>query len=153
MALGRLPDDDAGEGAIFAEINITPLTDIFLVLLIIFMVASSVVVETASRQGMKVNLPKGATKDIDPGAQSMVVSILKTNQMFVSGQEIKEADLKALFVSAVAKDPSTQVIIEADEGVTHGTVVHVMEMAKDSGLVRLAIATRGGGGGGAAPGP
>jgi len=143
MALGKVPDDE-GEGALFAEINITPLTDIFVVLLIIFMVSSSVMVETASREGVKVNLPKGATKDIDPGAKSLVVSITRAGQIMVSGQAVKESDLKPLFTSAVAKDASTQVIIEADEGVTHGTVVHVMEIAKDSGLVRLAIATRGG---------
>jgi len=145
MALGRLPDEEVeGGGGIFAEINITPLTDIFLVLLIIFMVSSSVMVETASRQGVKVNLPKGATKDIDPGAKSLVVSITKAGVMTIAGQPVQDADLKNLFTSAVARDPSTQVIIEADEGVTHGTVVHVMEMAKDAGLVRLAIATRGG---------
>jgi biopolymer transport protein ExbD len=147
MALGKLPDDEASDGgAIFADINITPLTDIFLVLLIIFMVSSSVMVETASREGVKVNLPKGATKDIDPGAKSLVVSITKAGQVLVAGQPVNEADLKNLFTSAVAKDASTQVIIEADGGVTHETVVHVMEVAKNAGLVRLAIATRGGGG-------
>lgn len=146
MALGKLPEDEgSGDGGIFADINITPLTDIFLVLLIIFMVSSSVMVETASREGVKVNLPKGATKDIDPGAKSLVVSILKTGAIMVAGQEVKESDLKSLFVSAVGKDAQTQVIIEADEGVTHGIVVHVMEIAKDAGIVRLAIATRGGG--------
>jgi len=113
------------------------------VLLIIFMVSSSVMVETASREGVKVNLPKGSTKEIDPGAKSLVVSILKSNEIRVAGQAVKEEDLKNLFTSAVAKDSSTQVIIEADEGVTHGTVVHVMELAKNAGLVRLAIATRG----------
>jgi biopolymer transport protein ExbD len=145
MALGKLPDDEVGEGAIFADINITPLTDIFLVLLIIFMVTSSVMVETASRAGVKVNLPKGATKEVDPGAKSLVVSITKAGAIMVAGAPVAEADLKNLFVSAVAKDASTQVIIEADEGVTHGVVVHVMELAKDTGLVRLAIATRGAG--------
>jgi biopolymer transport protein ExbD len=145
MALGKLPDDDSsGDGGIFADINITPLTDIFLVLLIIFMVSSSVMVETASREGVKVNLPKGSQKEIDPGAKSLVVSILKSNEIRVAGQPVKEEDLKNLFVSAVAKDASTQVIIEADEGVTHGTVVGIMGLAKSSGLTRLAIATRGG---------
>jgi biopolymer transport protein ExbD len=146
MALGKLPDEDlSGDGGgIFAEINITPLTDIFLVLLIIFMVSSSVMVETASREGVKVNLPKGTTKELDPGAKSLVVSILKSNEILVAGQPVKDEDLRSLFTSAVAKDAGTQVIIEADEGVTHGTVVQVMELAKNAGLVRLAIATRGG---------
>jgi len=145
MALGRLPDEDSGEGAIFADINITPLTDIFLVLLIIFMVSSSVMVETASRTGVKVNLPKGATKEIDPGAKSLVVSVLTTGQIMVNGNPVQAADLEKVFLSAVAKDNQTQVIIEADEGVKHGTVVAIMNTAKQVGLSRLAIATKGGG--------
>src|SRR5688572_31571020 len=112
MALGRLPDEDSGDGAIFAEINITPLTDIFLVLLIIFMVSSSVMVETASRTGVKVSLPKGATKEIDPGAKSLVISVLTTGEIMVQGQRVKFEELAGLFKSAVAKDAQTQVITE-----------------------------------------
>jgi biopolymer transport protein ExbD len=136
-------DPSSGDGGIFAEINITPLTDIFLVLLVIFMVTSSVMVETASRAGVKVSLPKGANQEIDPGAKSLVVSILQSNEIMVNGEPVKEDDLRALFVSSVGKDPDTQCIIEADEGVFHGTVVRVMEIAKDAGLSRLAIATKG----------
>jgi biopolymer transport protein ExbD len=143
MAAGRLPDDDSGEAGIFAEINITPLTDIFLVLLIIFMVSSSVMVETASRAGVKVNLPKGAQSEIDPGAKSMVVSITSGGEVLVQGQPVRVEDLDGVFTSAFARDPMTQVIIEADEGVKHGRVVTVMERAKRSGLSKLAIATKG----------
>ncbi len=146
MAMGKIPDDDghAGEGAIFAEINITPLTDIFLVLLIIFMVSSSVMVQTATRSGVKVNLPKGAQSEIDQGAKSIVVSVTAAGQILVQGQPVaKVDDLDGIFTSAFARDPSTQVIIEADEGVAHGKVVGVMERAKRSGLSRLAIATKG----------
>ncbi len=144
MALGKLPDDDhSGDGAIFAEINITPLTDIFLVLLIIFMVSSSVMVETASRAGVKVNLPKGAQSEIDPGAKSIVVSITGAGQILVQGQATPIENLEGVFQSAFARDPLTQVIIEADEGINHGTVVGVMERAKRSGLSKLAIATKG----------
>lgn len=147
MALGKLPEDEGegGEGGIFAEINITPLTDIFLVLLIIFMVGSSVMVETASRAGVKVNLPKGANREIDPGAKSLVISVTTRGEILVQGQPVRPEDLDALFKSAAAKDPLTQVIIEADEGVKHGTVVGIMERAKQAGLSKLAIATKGGG--------
>ena len=146
MALGKLPDEEMGDGAIFADINITPLTDIFLVLLIIFMVSSSVMVDTAARSGVKVNLPKGATKDIDPGAKSLVVSVMQSGDVLVQGSKVKASDLEKLFQSAFAKDQSTQVIIEADEGVKHGQVVGIMNAAKQTGLSRLAIATKGGGG-------
>lgn len=147
MSIGHLPGDSGQEeGAIFADINITPLTDIFLVLLIIFMVTSSVAVETASRTGVKVNLPKGATKEIDPGAKSLVVSVLASGEVLVQGQKVQPADLEQLFVSSFGRDPETQVIIEADEGVRHGQVVGIMNSAKQVGLSRLAIATKGGGG-------
>jgi biopolymer transport protein ExbD len=145
MALGKPRDDDSDAGGIFSEINITPLTDVFLVVLIIFMVSSSVAVETASRAGVKVNLPKGANKEIDPGAKSLVVSITTDNQIMVQGKPVTADDLDGVFQSAFAKDPGTQVIIEADEGVRHGVVVGVMEKAKRAGLSKLAIATKGGG--------
>ena len=67
MAMSKLPGDNADEGAdgVFADINITPLTDIFLVLLIIFMVTSSAMVESQSGSaGVKVNLPKGGATDV-----------------------------------------------------------------------------------------
>ena len=144
MAQGKLPEDDiAGSDAgIFADINITPLTDIFLVLLIIFMVSSSVMVETASRSGVKVNLPKGATKEIDPGAKSLVVSVLQNGELLVMGKPLRPEDMEKLFASTFTKDPETQVIIEADEGVRHGQVVGIMNLAKQAGLAKLAIATK-----------
>jgi biopolymer transport protein ExbD len=153
MALGKLPDDEE-TGAIFAEINITPLTDIFLVMLIIFMVSSSVAVEratqaveraaTAQRSGLKVNLPEGAAKEIDPGSNSLVVGIMADGEIVVNGQKVAEPDLQNLFRSAFAKDKATQVVIKADAGVHHGRVVGVMELAKEVGLSHLAIATKGG---------
>jgi biopolymer transport protein ExbD len=146
MALGKLSEDEGGEGAIFAEINITPLTDIFLVLLIIFMVSSSVIVEHSTRTGVKVNLPKGATKEIDQRASSLVVSVMVSGEIIVNGSRVQSEDLTKLFTSHFAKDAQTQVIIEADEGVKHGQVVAIMNVAKQVGLSRLAIATKGGGG-------
>ena len=150
MGLGKLPDDDdpanlVGGGGLFADINITPLTDIFLVLLIIFMVTSRVEIEQAqdqSRLGMKVTLPKGSSKDIDREAASLTVSILKDGQVLVQNQPVKQEALEGIFKTAAARDASTQVIIEADEGVRHGEVVSIMGLAKQAGLTRLAIATR-----------
>ena len=143
MGVGKLPEDEQGGDPIFAEINITPLTDIFLVLLIIFMVSSSIMLENPSRAGVKVNLPKGAQTEIDPGAKSLVVSVTQAGQVLAQGQPVTGDDLDEVFASAFAKNPSTQVIIEADEGVRHGLVVGVMERAKRVGLTKLAIATKG----------
>lgn len=144
MAIAGPKSEEGGEEGIFAEINITPLTDIFLVLLIIFMVTSSVMASDGARSGVKVNLPHGAAKDISTGKSDITVAITTDGKMVVDGKEITADALKEKFDAAHAKDPDTQVIVQADEATHHGRVVAVMELAKAAGLRRLAIATRRG---------
>jgi biopolymer transport protein ExbD len=158
MALGQLPEADleGSEESIFAEINITPLTDIFLVMLIIFMVSASAAlehhkkeaeevkerVENERRSGLRVNLPAGAAQEIDPATATLVVAIAINGEIAVNDQTIAESDLEKIFRSAFARNRDTQVVIKADRGVNHGRVVGVMEQAKNVGLTRLAIQTR-----------
>jgi biopolymer transport protein ExbD len=144
MAMGGPKAEDAeGEEEIFADINITPLTDIFLVLLIIFMVCSSVMAaDQSARAGVKVNLPRGATKEISTTASDITVAITTEGKMMVDGKEVSAEALRQRFVTAQAKDADTQVVVQADEAAHHGRVVAVMELAKAAGLRRLAIATR-----------
>jgi len=137
---GRVQEEESD--GLFAEINITPLTDIFLVLLIIFMVTSSVMADAGARSGVAVNLPKGSTKDISPGASDITIAVTSEGRLVVDGKPIEPDALKTLFERAFAKDPETQVIVQADESTHHGRVVGVMELAKTVGLRRLAIATR-----------
>jgi len=147
MAFGgpRRSEGDGEEGDIFVDINITPLTDIFLVLLIIFMVTSSVMAtDSAARAGVKVTLPKGAAKDVATSGKDVTVAITTDGKMVVEGKEISPDALKAKFEEAAKRDPDTQVIVQADEATHHGRVVGVMELAKSAGLRRLAIATRRG---------
>ena len=144
MAMGGpKPDEGGGDEGIFAEINITPLTDIFLVLLIIFMVTSSVMAADAgARAGVKVNLPRGATKELSPGKSDITVAITTDGKMVVDGKEVSAEGLRQKFEAAKAQDADTQVVVQADEATHHGRVVAVMELAKAAGLRRLAIATR-----------
>ncbi|HUS30429.1 MAG TPA: biopolymer transporter ExbD [Kofleriaceae bacterium] len=164
MALGKLPDQDAdedgGSDGIFAEINITPLTDVFLVLVIIFMV-SALAVQVEARQekkkvaeaqeqseiekksGLKVNLPQGQAQEIDTTKQSLVITVPLQGDVDVGGKRIPDADLDNLFRAAFARDKNTQVVLKADKGVQHGRVVNLMERAKQAGLTRLAIGTSG----------
>lgn len=147
MAMGKAPGDgEGGDDVGFAEINITPLTDIFLVLLIIFMVTSSVIVQQApsggAQAGLKVNLPKGGTTDITARATDLSVAILTDGRYVLGGNVVSEDELKRAFAQAQQKNPDTIVIVQADEGVSHGTVVQVMEMAKSVGLGQLAIGVR-----------
>lgn len=164
MAIGRLPDsgdegDDGGE-QIFAEINITPLTDVFLVMLIIFMVSALAVqvearqekkkatqqqeqTEVEKKSGLRVNLPSGQAQEIDPSKASLVLVIPINGQVNVGGKNIPDAEVDNLLQAAFARDKTTQVIIKADKGVSHGRVVDIMERAKHAGLLHLAIGTSG----------
>ena len=125
MALGKLPEDEprARAAAIFAEINITPLTDIFLVLLIIFMVTTDRHRRGRPGRGRQGEPAQGRHQGDRPGRQALVVSVLQTASVLVQGPKVRGRRAEEPVPSAFAKDPSTQVIIEADEGVTHGRVV------------------------------
>lgn len=154
MGLSMREDADleGGEEALFSEINITPLTDIFLLLVVILIVSGSATVEKIKEEqraekssGLKINLPSGEAREIDPGRKSLVVSIQKDGSIMVNELLVQEKDLDRLFLAAFTRDNDTQVVLRADAGVSHGLVVMVMERAKATGLSRLAIATAGGG--------
>ena len=165
----RLPDADeddgssGGGGGIFAEINITPLTDVFLVMVIIFMVSALAVqaeadlkqqevedvqekLDAEKRSGLKINLPQGAAQEIDPTKASVVLLIPINGDVVIDGKTIADPDLDNLFRRAFTRDKNTQVVIQADKGVQHGRVVNAMERARAAGLTRLMISTSGSGG-------
>ncbi|MBL8939575.1 MAG: biopolymer transporter ExbD [Archangium sp.] len=143
---GSSSDDPAAEEAVFSEINITPLTDIFLVLLIIFMVTSSVIVNQGqgAKSGLKVNLPQGGAADVQANSSDLSIAILTDGRLVLGGDVVSADELKKALEDAKAKNPDTLVIVQADEGVPHGKVVEVMEMAKSAGLAQLAIGVREG---------
>jgi biopolymer transport protein ExbD len=145
---GSSKDDDLGleETAGFSDINITPLTDIFLVLLIIFMVTSSVIVNSSNgaKAGLKVNLPQGGSADVATQASDVSIAILEDGRLVLGGDVVTADELKKAFEDAKAKNADTMVIVQADQGVPHGKVVEVMEMAKSAGLGQLAIGVRDG---------
>jgi biopolymer transport protein ExbD len=136
------PGDGPEDGDVFSEINITPLTDIFLVLLIIFMVTTTAIHE-ADRSGFEVSLPK-AGKGADPApVRDLTVAILADGRTVLGGRVVEAAALAEAFDAARARSAATVVLVQADEGVPHGRVVAVMDLARRHGLARLAIATRG----------
>jgi biopolymer transport protein ExbD len=136
-------DDEEFAPSVFSDINITPLTDIFLVLLIIFMVGSSMVVEQAQGggTGVRVDLPKGAAKELQAAPRDFPVAVLKDGTVVTEGKAIELAALRDKFQQLAKDSPEAQVIIQADASAQHGRVVEVMETAKSVGIQRLAIAT------------
>jgi biopolymer transport protein ExbD len=156
MATGRQPDlaseDTDAEGgggtSIFAEINITPLTDVFLVMVVIFMVSALAVQAERNEEkrqekeerkkdvsGLEVNLPPGVSAELDPSKQSLIIEIPLDGKVYVNigpgnSKVVSDDELERMFRNAYAANKNTQIILKADRGVQHGRVVGVMDRAK-----------------------
>ena len=135
MALTKFTAEESSEG-IMAEINITPLTDIFLVLLIIFMITTSAMVESAA----KVNLPK-ASQTVQE-ARGLTVSITADNKIFVNQMQVDRSQLESTLRDLLADDPKKLVILQGDQSVMLGEAVHVMDLAKRAGAQAISIAAQ-----------
>jgi len=132
-------DPDA-EGAIMAEINITPLTDIFLVLLIIFMVTSSVM----SQSGVDVNLPQASNSTSQAQPEGIIVTLLPEGKMRVNQKEIAAGgfgEVEAALKKAFTQTRSRLVILEGDRQAFLGSAIELMDHARKAGAERFAIAT------------
>jgi biopolymer transport protein ExbD len=127
-------------------VDITPLIDVVLLLVIFFMLTTTFIGAPA----IKVNLPASSAKEISKEPKEVKVTITKDGKIYVdreaggSGDPISLKELEKLLIKVARENPDTMVIIRADENTTHGTVVAVMDLAKTSGLNKLAIATKPG---------
>lgn len=135
------PSEEGGDGAIFADINVTPLVDIMLVLLIIFMVSTTVMTETPQSSGIQVDLPKSSAKGGALEDADVVVALTKDGQTVFMGEAVDDEKLKTLLTEAKRKNEKTVVIVQADKEVRHGRVAEILDLARALGLGRLAIAT------------
>ena len=115
-------------------INVTPMVDVVLVLLVIMMVSATYIVQ----QSLKVELPKTATSD-EPAPTVAKVTITKERTMLYDDQEVTEAQLVDKLRGAHAANAETSLVLSADADVSHGTVVHVIDLAKVEGIVKFAI--------------
>ncbi len=138
--LGGGGSDADAEAAIMAEINITPLTDIFLVLLIIFMVTSSVMTQT----GVKVDLPQASKAMSQSEPEGVVVTLRPDGKILLNQVEVPSGDLtqlEAMLKTAFEKTKSRLVILEGDRQAFLGSAIEVMDRARNAGAERFAIAT------------
>lgn len=120
----------------FNEINITPLTDIFLVLLIIMMVIAPLL----DQQGLNLAVPEVVNQEqIAKDAKIMNFSVTDDNKYLFDGQEIAAADLEST-VSAHVKDFPDGLLIQVDNNADHGTVVKLMDSARNVGVTSISLA-------------
>lgn len=115
-------------------INVTPLVDVTLVLLIIFMVTATYVV----KESIEVDLPRAAS-----GGETLQTTLAlvldKQGKLYVDGVEVDAATARTAVRAAVAKDKDARAIISADKAVSHGQVVDVIDLIKSEGLATFAI--------------
>ena len=123
-----------GRAKTIAAINVTPLVDVVLVLLVILMVASTYIVA----QTLKVQLPRAKSTD-GTADKPTKVEILKGGSLRWNEEPIAESELAGKLKEAVEADAEMSLVVSADREVMHGNVVHVLDMAKLAGVTKFAI--------------
>src|SRR5215467_15902201 len=124
---GTMPT--GGRAKTIAAINVTPLVDVVLVLLVILMVASTYIVA----QTLKVQLPRAKSTD-GTAEKPTKVEILKNGSLRWNEEPIAESALAGKLKDAVEADAEMSLVVSADKEVQHGNVVHVLDMAKLAGV-------------------
>ena len=125
-------DEDAGR--MITDINVTPLVDIVLVLLIIFMVTTSYIVNPS----IKVDLPKAATGS-DQVKTTLGLTLTKDGSLYLNGDKTDDGGLQRYIAAELPRNPDLQAVIAADKVVPHGNVVHVIDLVKRAGVRKFAI--------------
>ena len=123
-----------GRRGAIVGINVTPMVDVVLVLLVIMMVSAVYIVS----QSLKVELPKTATSDA-PANTPLAVTITNEGKYLFNQKPIEESALRSEFKKAKAQSPETSLVLTADRTAYHGDVVHVIDLAKVEGITKFAI--------------
>ena len=123
-------------GGLMSEINVTPMVDVMLVLLIIFMVSAPMM-----KEGLNVNLPKVDAKALPSEELDVTVSINKSKQIDVNGSAVEADRLEAILTQIKEQRGIQNVYLQADEGVPYGYVAEVMGRIRATGLTRIGLVT------------
>jgi biopolymer transport protein TolR len=129
---------EAGKGKVAADINVTPMIDVMLVLLIIFMIVTPLIAA-----GFQATMPKGKHLDKDPeGEDEVILGIDNRGQFFLNGQAIAKETLEPQLVAIYAARPDNKVLyFKADVNVKYAKVQEAVEIARHSGVRVLAAVT------------
>ena len=123
-------------GRSMAEINVTPLVDVMLVLLIIFMVTAPML-----QQGIDLDLPSVAAREIPIEEDQLIVSITKTRQVFLNRALLTVSQLQTKLAAIYKDRPRKEVFLRADRDVPYGFVVETMAAIRASGIQRVGMVT------------
>jgi biopolymer transport protein TolR len=121
---------------ILAEINVTPLVDVVLVLLIIFMVTAPML-----QMGIDVNLPRVKSRSIDVSEEKLVLTINAAKEIYINKYKTSVTDLKAKLENIIVNRVDREVFMKADKVVPYGFVVEVMSEIRKAGVDKLGMIT------------
>jgi len=129
---------DVGEGRsdLISDINVTPLVDVMLVLLIIFMVTTPMMIH-----GVKVNLPITESKSIKSKEDPLILSITKKRLIYIENYNVTFNALKGKLTKIVANRAGQEILLQADKDVPYGFVMKVMSQVKEAGISKVGMIT------------
>ena len=130
MSFGRLERSKGVEP--MSEINVTPMVDVMLVLLVIFMLTAPLLASS-----IKLDLPKSDAAKPSEASKFVTLVVDKTGQVFLNDQPVATAQLASSLQQTATQNPDTEVQLRADETVPYGRVVEVMGVAQQAGLNRI----------------
>ncbi|MBA4395036.1 MAG: protein TolR [Desulfobacca sp.] len=128
-----------GDRKLMSEINVTPLVDVMLVLLIIFMVAAPMMM-----QGMDVQLPQTTSKVIHSPEERLVISITKKQEIFINQYRVSREELQEKLKVLYQNKKEGEVFLRADRSLPYGLVVQIMSDIKNAGIEKLGMVTEPG---------
>lgn len=123
------------------DINVTPLVDIMLVLLIVFMLTSGAMVEQDRNDIVQVDLPTAASAENKPAAPLSVV-LNEAGDLFVDGKQLSPQLLKAIVKARISESPDTSAVLSADKRASHGAVVAIIDVLRLLGVKDVALNTK-----------
>ncbi len=136
--MGFSSKSGAGGGfTTLAEINVTPLVDVMLVLLIVFMISAPLM-----QQGLQVNLPKANAASMSEVPDQLVLTITKDRQIQISGKGVETGTLRKRLEALVDVKPGLEVFIQADQAVAYGFVAQVMAEVKQTKITKVGLVTQ-----------
>ena len=125
------------EGSAIAQINVTPLVDVMLVLLVIFMVTAPII-----QQGVQVNLPQAKSNAIAGNEENLVVTVAKNGKLYLNDNVVTLGELGQKLRAIKKLQADKQVYLRADQDVRYGTVMKTIAEIKQAGIEKLGMVTR-----------
>jgi biopolymer transport protein TolR len=128
--------DPAQRGQMVSQINVTPLVDVMLVLLVIFMVTAPII-----QQGVEVSLPRVKAQALPGSEEQFVVSITRGSEIYLNDSKLSAAELTDKLKAIAQERPDRQVFIRADDQVPYGEVIRTMAAIKSAGIENVGMVT------------